>query len=352
MDKIVTFMQHSIHQHMIRKILLPALIVLISCQSPDKGKILTVTGPIDAEEAGLTLSHEHLLVDFIGADSIGYHRWNRDSVAEKVLPFLEELQQYGCRTFIECTPAFLGRDPLLLKSLSEKSSIYILTNTGYYGARDNKFVPGEMSDLSAREISAIWIDEFKNGIEGSGIRPGFIKIAVDPSEKLSDMHHKLVEAAILTHKETGMVIASHTGPEGPAFAQLDLLEEYKVPASAFIWVHAQRGSTEANIEAARRGAWISLDNINGKRDVNPGSNYSTTWYLERLLRLKEEGLLKHVLLSHDAGWYRPGEPGGGEFRGYTDIFTTLIPALKEHGFTEDEIMQMMIHNSANAFAIR
>ena len=345
-------MKKSIHSNGIRKLLFFMLIALISCQSPDKGKILTVTGPIDAEEVGLTLTHEHLLVDFIGADSTGYHRWNKDSVTERIIPFLEELQQYGLGTFVDCTPAFLGRDPWMLQALSEKMQIHILTNTGYYGAHSNKYVPGEIFDMTVEEISAIWIDEFVNGIEGSGVRPGFIKIAVDPSEKLSDKHRKLVTAAILTHKETGMVIASHTGPEGPAFAQLALLEEHKVHPSAFIWVHAQRGNIEANIEAARMGAWISLDNLNSQRDKKPGSAYSTDWYADRLLRLKEEDLLHQVLLSHDAGWYKPGEPNGGSFRGFTDIFTKLIPALTERGFTEDEIRQMMVHNPATAFSIR
>lgn len=320
--------------------------------SSDQGKILTVTGAIDPSEFGTVLTHEHLLVDFVGAESTGYHRWNRDTVVEVVTPYLEEIQSLGVQSFVECTPAYLGRDPLLMKRLSEQTGINILTNTGYYGARNNKFIPDEVFEMEPETLADVWIDEFRNGIEDTGIRPGFIKIGVDSDDTLSAKHRLLINAAAIAHQETGLVIASHTGPESPAFEQIDILESAGVSPSAFIWVHAQRGSQEGIIEAAQRGAWISLDNVNAARDKNPGSNFSTQWYVARLAAMKEAGVLDRVLISHDAGWYRPGEPGGGNFRGFSDISTTLVPALNAAGFTADEIDQLLVVNPAEAFVIR
>jgi len=148
--------------------------MLSSC-APSEPGIITVTGEIPASAMGKTLHHEHLLVDFIGADSTGYHRWNRDSVIEKVLPYLLEIKRLGYKTLVECTPAYLGRDPLLLKMLSEKSGIQILTNTGYYSAVGGKFIPKHGFTETAQQLANRWIDEAKNGIEGTGIFPGFIK---------------------------------------------------------------------------------------------------------------------------------------------------------------------------------
>ncbi len=334
--------------------ILAAIIHACSSQeiSSDQGKILTVTGAIDPSEFGTTLTHEHLLVDFIGADSTGYHRWNRDTVVEVATPYLEEIKSLGVQSFVECTPAYIGRDPLLMKRLSEQTGINILTNTGYYGARNNKFIPEEVFEMEPEALADVWIDEFRNGIEDTGIRPGFIKIGVDAHDTLSAKHRLLINAAAIAHKETGLVIASHTGPEAPAFEQIELLERAGVSPSTFIWVHAQRGSQEGIIEAAQLGAWISLDNINAARDKNPGSNFSTQWYVARLQAMKDAQLLNRVLISHDAGWYRPGEPGGGNFRGFSDLFTTLIPALEEAGFTAQEIDQLLVVNPAAAFAIR
>jgi len=114
-----------------------AILVLTQCQ-PAQQRVIFVDKEQSPKKMGATLIHEHLLVDFIGADSVGYQRWDRDSVIATVLPFLLEAKSRGVETFIDCTPAYLGRDPWLLKKLSELSGVNIMTNTGLYGAVDNK----------------------------------------------------------------------------------------------------------------------------------------------------------------------------------------------------------------------
>jgi len=41
---------------------------------------MTVNDPVEPSVIGRSLVHEHIMVDFIGADSTGFLRWNRDSV--------------------------------------------------------------------------------------------------------------------------------------------------------------------------------------------------------------------------------------------------------------------------------
>jgi len=316
---------------------------IASCNSQTSPEIMTVLGPISASEIGTTLAHEHILVDFIGADSTGYHRWDRKHAVEKALPFLEAIQAKGCQTFMECTPAYVGRDPVLMKSIALKTGLNILTNTGFYGSGKNKFIPSRAIQMSPEELAAEWTAEFHDGIEGTGVRPGFIKISVDRNDSLIPMHEKLVRAAALTHLETGLAIMSHTGPDKPAFDQLGILAEYGVSPEAFIWTHAQAGTLDGWIKAARMGAWISLDNVNEKR---------TQEYIENLSALKAAGLLRQVLLSHDSGWYRVGQKDGGKYNGYTTIFTELIPALLQNGFDDEDIEDLLHHNPARAFTIQ
>ena len=315
----------------------------LSCTSNDE--IMTVSGPIPAAEMGRTLPHEHLLVDFIGADSTGYHRWDRAVVVEKVLPYLMEIKDLGVITFMDCTPAFLGRDPLLLKTLSEKSGIHILTPTGYYGARDNQFVPQHAFDDTVDELAARWILEWQQGIEDTDVRPGFIKIGVDANDSLSTIQEKIVRAAARTHLATGLTIVSHSGPEHVVYDQMRVLDEEGVSPTAFVWTHAQHGSQEAHVELAKRGVWISLDNTSA-------DSARLQQRLSQLENLKSNHLLHQVLISHDAGWYRPGEPDGGEFRGFTSVFTHLLPALREAGFDKNDIDMMMVSNPKRAFAIQ
>ena len=327
-------------------------IVIIACKPGPREYIMTVNGPESPGKMGITLEHEHILVDFIGADSTGYFRWNRDSVIKKAMPVVLEAKENGVRTIVECTPAWLGRDPLLLKSISRATGINFITNTGYYGSNKNKYIPTGFYEMDAPELADLWIDEFENGIEDTGIKPGFIKIAVDPADTLSSEHVRIITAAGITHLKTGLVIASHTGPDNPAFAQIDILKEKGIDPSAFIWVHAQGGTLEGNIRAAKNGVWISLDNIRKRSNIEPGAKNSVEWYADRIIRLKSEGLLSRVLISHDSGWYDPAKPGGGTFNGYNDIFDTFIPVLKDKGLTDDEIDRILVRNPQEAFKIK
>lgn len=311
---------------------------------------MTVMGPVKPSQMGKTLVHEHVLVDFIGADSTGDHRWNREEVVERILPFLEEIKEQGVHSLVECTPAYVGRDPRVLRTLSEKTGMLLITNTGYYGAGNNKYLPEHVKGMEAMELSRIWIEEYRNGIGDSGVKPGFIKIAVAPGDTLSSLHEKIVSAAAMTHNQTGLVIASHTGPDAPAFAQLSILKTFGIDPSRFIWVHAQHGTLEGNLRAAAMGAYISLDNVNDQQHSEPGDTFSTGWYANRIMALKDAGYLNRVLISHDAGWYSPGEENGGAFRGFTDIFTRLIPELEERGFSRHDINQLLVDNPKQAFS--
>lgn len=308
--------------------------------------IMTVRGPIDPAAMGNTLIHEHVLVDFIGAKMISSERWNKDEVMDKVLPYIDEVKLAGCNTLVECTPNYLGRDVSLLEKLSSTAGINILTNTGYYGGSDNKFLPDHAFTETADALANRWINEWKFGIDKTGIKPGFIKTSVNPGP-LSDISKKLIRAAAITHLKTGLTIASHTGPAVAAFEQIEILKKEKISPSAFIWVHAQMETDQSMyVKAAKEGAWVSLDGLNDE-DGEEGVNA----YAERLEFLKKEKCLDRVLVSHDAGWYEPGKPGGGNFRGYTTLFKKLIPELKKRGFTDVEIKNLIQLNPKNAFTV-
>lgn len=317
------------------------LLFLFSCNTKES-RIVTVTGEIPASEIGKTLHHEHLLVDFIGADSTGYHRWEKEEVIEKVLPYLLEIKKLGYKTLVECTPEYLGRDPELLKILSKKSGIQIITNVGYYSAVNAKFIPKHGFDETPVQLADRWIEQAQNGIEGTGIFPGFIKIAVERAP-LKLINQKVVEAACITHKATGLTIMSHTGLAVPAFQQLDILQKYGVHPSAFIWTHANNEKDNSkHLEAAKMGAWIAFDKFTQKNQKE---------FVDFAILMKKNGLLNKLLFSHDAGWYKPGEPDGGNFNGFTLIEELLIPALLESGLKQPDIHMLFVQNPMEAFRV-
>ena len=215
-----------------------------------EGKVMTVLGPISPDQFGSALAHEHVLVDFIGADRVSRERYDANDAFEVTLPYLRRVKELGCGGFAECTPAYLGRDPRLLERLAKATGLRVLTNTGYYGAAKDQFVPRHAYEESADLLADRWVKEWWDGIEGTGIRPGFIKTGVDAGP-LSGIDRKLIQAAARTHARTGLTIASHTGNTRAALEQLDVLAEERVRPDAFIWVHAQSDwELESRVEAA------------------------------------------------------------------------------------------------------
>jgi phosphotriesterase-related protein len=317
-------------------------VFLENCSEKDAPVIQSVTGTISSAPGEIWLSHEHLLVDFIGADSIDPQRWNHDSVINATLKYLEEIKHHNVKYFVDATAAYLGRDVLLLEKIAKKTGLAILTNTGFYGAVNNKYIPAFAFEKTAKELAEIWINEYKNGIDGTSVKPGFIKISVDATETLDSMDQKLVKAAALAHLQTGLTIASHTGEAKALWPQLKILKELNVSPNAFIWVHAQNEKDNNNyLLAAKEGCWISLD----------GLGWDLNKHIEKLVFAKEKKILDKILISHDAGWYDP-QKITQTIKPYTNIFEQLYPALLSKGFSKEEFNLLVCDNPAKAFSLK
>lgn len=315
----------------------------ISLPAGGEDYIMTVNGHIPSAHAGFTLSHEHILVDFIGADKITTSRYDADEVYHTALPILQEAVQNGCKTLVECTPDYLGRNVTLLQRLSKASGLHIIANTGYYGAAKEKFLPKHAYTSSAKQLAARWISEWETGIEGTAVKPGFIKTGVD-AYPLSAVQQKLIEAAALTHLSTGLSFGVHTGNGTAAIEELKIIKAAGVSPDAWVWIHAQNeGSREIHIQIAKAGGWVSFDGLHDN---------TVQQYVQFLKDMKAERLLHKTLISHDAGWYHVGEPGGGIYRPYSTVFTALLPLLRKEGFTAGEIKQVFTVNPAKMLTVK
>ena len=313
-----------------------------NCSSGKKLVINSVTGPVTISPGEIWLTHEHILVDFIGADSIDPKRWNHDTVLSTLLKHLEETRSHNVKYFVDATPAYLGRDVLLLEKIAKETGLTIITNTGFYGAVNNKYIPSFVNEETPEEIAEIWINEYRNGIDGTSIKPGFIKISVDAADTLDAIDQKLVKAAAITHLQTGLTIVSHTGPAKALWPQLKIIKEMNVLPGAFVWVHAQNENDNNNyLLAAQEGCWISLD----------GLGWDVEKHLEKLVFAKEHTILDKILISHDAGWYDP-QKQTQTVKPYTNIFKELYPLLMSRGFSKQDFDLLMSNNPSEAFSIR
>lgn len=313
-------------------------------RKPMQGTIQTVLGPIPAEKFGLALIHEHILCDFIGADKTGRERWNVAEVVKAIKPNLLEVKKRGVTGFVDCTPAYIGRDPRILKQLAQETGLHIITNTGYYGGAGDKFLPKHAFTESPEQLADRWISEWEKGIEETGVKPGHIKIGVDevagnPPE-LSDVDAKLATAAARASKRTGLTVTCHTGGGPAGFQAAERFVKAGGDPAKFIVAHSDGHGTEINKEVAELGAWVSLD----------GHGYRK---LEEHLATLRPLLEKHAdrtLISMDSGWYNAGEPSGGKIRDYNYLMDVFLPALKKEGVTDALIRKLTVENPARAFA--
>jgi len=311
---------------------------LISSQE-SASKIITVTGPIDPEQMGFALPHEHIMSIF-GGPIARHAEYDEEKLITTVVPYLKKLKNFGAQAICDCTAAYFGRRPDLLRRIAEETGLQILTNTGYYGAANDRYVPDHAHTETADQLALRWIAEHKNGIDGTDIHPGFIKIGVDGGP-LSELDAKLIRAAARTHLDTGLVIAAHTsGSVEAGMDQLRILKEEGVHPSAWIWVHAHKvQDSDALLKAADQGAWIELDGI---------QENAIDQHLRQVAQLKAHGHLNQILLSHDGNSFRYGDR---PFKPYDSIFTHFVPKLKSSGYTENEIHELTAVNPAQAFTI-
>ena len=322
-----------------------SMLMMFSCNSTQEGSsdpegfIYSVHGKMDISELGIALTHEHVMSQF-GAEPAYVSDYDKELLFRQVIPYLKEVKALGINTVFDCTTVYFGRNVSLLKEMADSSGIELITNTGYYAGAKDRYVPESAYESTSEEIAEIWIDEFENGIDHTGIKPGFIKLAYDDGDP-SEIDSKLFIAGIHAHLATGLTLAVHTGDNPQAIEkQLQLLEEYGVSPSAWVWVHACNTKSDSLLLAvAKTGAWISLDKFKAPQAED---------YISNIKLLKQEGFLDQILLSHDGNSF----PRGGDIRGYQSVITHLVPALEESGFSMEEMNQILVVNPQNAFRVR
>jgi phosphotriesterase-related protein len=308
--------------------------------------IRTLKGDVETASLGLILPHEHLFVDLRGPFAPGYGEADPETVWQLMRPYLEAIQSIGVTAFVDCAPMGVGRNVHVLRYIAERTPIHIITPTGVY---KEGFIPAELLDVSAEYLADLWVRELTESMDGTDSRAGFIKVALN-DDGPRPLEVRNLKAAASASQQTGAVVASHTIGGAAARREMDVLERAGLDLRRFIWVHTHtEPDTAIHIEAAKRGAWVEFDAI-GAENWHPQDAL-----LDSVVAFIEAGYADYILLSHDAGWYDVGQPGGVPqpqgVRGYTALFETFIPALKGRGVSDETIRQMTVVNPARAFAI-
>ena len=215
----------------------------------------TVLGPVEASELGFTLSHEHVLLSAAGVAQTYPGFIDHQAVTAEGIVELKAAYDEGVRTIVDVTTFDLGRDIALLEEVSRGSGVHIIACTGNHLA-----VPRDFTFSTPSAIAPHFIREIQDGIEGSGIKAGIIKVASDRGG-ITPPQEIILRAAAIAQKETGARISTHTwSPDRVGDAQVRILEEEGVDLNR-VYVGHSNDDTDLDylLGLLNKGVWLGLD---------------------------------------------------------------------------------------------
>jgi phosphotriesterase-related protein len=319
----------------------------VMCTKTQGATLNTAAGPVAADDLGIVLMHEHIMVDFTPAENFIPDNADHDTVVAAVLPRLQEAHALGVRTLVDASSYYLGRRADIYRTLSQRSGVRIVCATGLY--RD-PYYPEFVRTEPIDKIVSFLRSECTIGLDGTDVMPGVIKLAAS-KDALTPEEEKVHRAAAVIQKEFGLTITIHCPDGRVGLAILDILKAEGADCSRVVLYHSS-GTNDTDIHAriAETGAFPLFDGI-GK---NADKDDVVAGFLESLF---SRGLGNQVLIGGDVTWFdvadktgQKSAPAGGRIheRGYGYIIQTLLPKLRSRGFAEDQIQALMVENPRRA----
>jgi len=318
----------------------------------------TVLGPVPADKLGKTLLHEHFVFGypgFQGDTTLG--EFDREAALNVGIKVAEKIMSRGVKTVVDATPNECGRNPQLLKEISQKTGLQIICATGYYYEGESatayfKF-RGILGDTE-HEIYEMYMKEITEGIGKTGIKAGVIKLA-SSKDSITDYEQKFFKAAVKVQKETGISIMTHTqeGCMGAEQAEL-LVSQGADPALTLIGHMCGNTNIQDHIRTLKTGVRIGFDRFGLDGLLGAPSDVVREAVLIGLIGI---GYADQLILSHDTVNFWLGrelvmpQPMQEMLKNWhpTHIFDDVVPVLKEAGITDEQLDVLFVKNPQRLF---
>jgi len=333
-----------------------------------KGKISTVEGQVEIDKLRYILPHEHTLwlSELPPPERFGPVC---DEAYGNLMPIYKELvDKYGCNTVVDVSTGYFV-DMEFMRRLSKGSGMNIVLSTGWYcdnyapSKIDKYYRPPWFCENTAEVIAQAMINELTDGIKGTDVRAGIIKVGMNNLANPND--RKLLKAAAIAQKETGASITTHTCWQEERLGTLNFLEGAGVDPSRIYLGHADAangfldGGITESMKLLKRGCnllftlWgITAAHLIGWNNT-PLPKHLSAYLMSALIG---EGFAGQMLYSID---YRLHYFGGKiKYENYeiperTPLyaFTYAVPQLKKLGVSQEDLDIIMINNPKRMLAM-
>lgn len=343
----------------------------------DSGHVMTVTGPIPVAEMGVTLMHEHILLDTsswwqrpccaseiaiseqpVTMEIIGELRMNpflnRDNCfltdVDLAMSELTRFADLGGHTVVDPTCFGIGRDPEALARISRRTRLNVVMGSGYYLEASH---PGEVAKMDVDAIAAKIVEDVGGGTTRPAIMAGLIG-EIGVSKDFTPAERKSLQGAARAARLTKVPLSIHLpGWERLAHQVLDVVEAEGADLRHTVLCHMNPSHDDPDYQKslADRGAFLEYDMIGmdyfyaDQQAQSPSDEENA----RAIRRLVDAGYADRILLSQDVFLKMMLTRYGGFGYGY--ILKHFLPRLARHGLDRATIDHLMTANPRRVFSV-
>jgi phosphotriesterase-related protein len=305
----------------------------------------SVNGPIDVEELGSTLIHEHFRFRDEGAAFQWPHLYDEQDELDKALADARGVMSHGVKTVVDPNAMTGSRDARFSKRIADETGIQVILATGVY---TYEHLPQVLLNRDEDQIADLFVHDIEEGMQGTDVKAAFLKTACDEPGMVPGVE-KLHRAAARASNRTGVPIMAHSRPaSGTGPEQVRVFEEEGVDPGKVQIAHTGDTDDLDYIEKLLdKGVWIGMDRY-GLDLFLPTDRRNAT-----LLTLLERGYAERMFISQDycstLDWFpievqealKASEVPEWSM---TMLFETVIPYLKENGMTDEQLETLLVDN--------
>lgn len=312
--------------------------------------IETVRGPVAPSDLGRVLAHEHVILQNpeLRLNFPDFPQARSDEEIEGIaVSKLQELCDRGIDTILDCTAIGLGRDVARLKRINECVDLNIVVASGFYTFSDLPYPfmltgPGSYLGGDEEPMATLMLREFEEGIADTGVKPGFMKCAIEDHGLTSGLQ-RVFAAVAKVHGEIGAPITVHSNPDNRSglVAQM-FLRDHGVDLSRVVIGHSNdTDDVDYLCELADNGSILGMDSF-GMDFLLPFESR-----IDTLVRMVELGYAEKMVLSGDSAAYmdwaseRVREERLPNWH-YTHLLDDVIPELRRRGVSEESLRIMLV----------
>jgi len=320
--------------------------------------IETVKGPVEVDDLGPTLMHEHVFV--LSTEHVQNYGdgswWDEEARVADAVAKLNAVRARGIRTIADPTVWGIGRYIPRIQRIAEQVDLNIIVATGLYAYEElpHQYAyrgPGLLLD-GPEPMVADFVRDIADGIGSTGVRAAFLKCCVEAAG-LTPGVERIARAVARTHLETGAPITVHTSaPAQTGRLVVDLFGKEGVDLTKVVIGHAgDSNDLDYLMELADAGATLGMDRF-GLDLFNPTADRVAT-----IAALAARGYADRMVLAHDASCFidyfgaahDAVKAAAAPNWHYDFISDDVLPALREAGVTEAQIQQMLVDNPRRYF---